>query len=460
MNKTSKSTHALTEKQFILYGLNYVIGFGFIATISKVINIGVWGILVFVLTSLITLAVIFAFARAGNRYKNEVGGSYAYAKKTFGKHMSFFQGWNQASQMILFSATTPLFLSRLLTNIDPNRSVLYIILSLVLYIGFILLGTFGLKSSKKFILLTAIIKWLTLGGGFALIIYIIATSGSYGDTFRNIAPISVSALASTVLSFIYAYGGFEALATISKEVGTTRFKKTMIFMFLIVIFSYFIFYIIFIGISQKELGSFNLEFVYKFVWGITGFAIFSVGITFNRISGILGNIAPQARIIAALSNDGFLPHKLAYLNKHNEYSRAVITYALVGTISSLVFTIIPTALGVKDTFGKILDSGNIAFLIQYFLTIITVLTWAYRKEEKIPLWEQIIYYIGLIAIAFTLIFSQIIIVGQQKLSIEQFLPLIAYISVMLLGYIVWFLVNLFDHKSKELNNQLNKKVKK
>ncbi|SYV91131.1 Uncharacterised protein, partial [Mesomycoplasma hyorhinis] len=49
--------------------------------------------LVFALTSLITLAVLLSFSRAGNKYKNLVGSSYAYSKQTFGRSMSFFQGW-------------------------------------------------------------------------------------------------------------------------------------------------------------------------------------------------------------------------------------------------------------------------------------------------------------------------------------------------------------------------------
>ncbi|SYV96890.1 Uncharacterised protein, partial [Mycoplasmopsis edwardii] len=31
-----------TEKQFLFYGLNYIIGFGFIATISSVVSKGLW----------------------------------------------------------------------------------------------------------------------------------------------------------------------------------------------------------------------------------------------------------------------------------------------------------------------------------------------------------------------------------------------------------------------------------
>ncbi|UWV83205.1 hypothetical protein [Mycoplasmopsis cynos] len=52
-----------TEKQFIFYGLNFIVGFGFIHTISSVISRGLWGILIFALTAFISMTVMLAFAR-------------------------------------------------------------------------------------------------------------------------------------------------------------------------------------------------------------------------------------------------------------------------------------------------------------------------------------------------------------------------------------------------------------
>lgn len=66
--KTNRQNY-FNERQFLFFGLNYIVGFGFIATISGVILTGAWGMLVFSLTSLITLAVLLSFSRAGNKYK-------------------------------------------------------------------------------------------------------------------------------------------------------------------------------------------------------------------------------------------------------------------------------------------------------------------------------------------------------------------------------------------------------
>ncbi|MDW2910794.1 APC family permease [Mesomycoplasma ovipneumoniae] len=440
MMKT-KSKNTLTERQFIFYGLNYVVGFGFIATISRVINQGIWGVFVFILTSLITLAVIFAFARAGQKYQNEVGGSYAYAKKTFKNGLVFFSGWNQVARIMLFSATSPLFFSTLLTQFDPDRQWVYVSISLVVYIILILAGSFGFKLSKQIILVTAIFKWATLLIGFGLIIYLIIQSNTYGHTFSQIEPFSVTLFASTILSFIYSYGGFESLATISQSVETKRFKKVIILMFLIVISSYFLFYIIFIGLGKEYLSNFGLEQVYKTLWGTTGVSLFTIGLFFNRMSATMGSVQPYARYIAPLAEDGFLPSIFAKKNKHNEYHHAIYLSVSLAITSSIIFTIIPRIAGVTDTFGTILKAGNISFLIQYFLTLFTVLIWKWRKSEQIPIWEIVIYIIGMVVILFTLIVSQLPFISSssEEVTFEQFIPLISYVAAILIGYIVKFL---------------------
>ncbi|MCU9939058.1 hypothetical protein NWQ34_05755 [Mycoplasmopsis felis] len=80
----------LTEKQFFLYGLNYIVGFGFLATITSVISRGLWGMLIFSLTAFISFSVILAFARGSQEYSSELGGTYVYAKKASKKMMSIF----------------------------------------------------------------------------------------------------------------------------------------------------------------------------------------------------------------------------------------------------------------------------------------------------------------------------------------------------------------------------------
>lgn len=69
------------DRTFALLTINYVVGFGFIATIVDIVNIGYWAILILFLTSFIATATAFAFSRLISAFPNETGGSISYAKK-------------------------------------------------------------------------------------------------------------------------------------------------------------------------------------------------------------------------------------------------------------------------------------------------------------------------------------------------------------------------------------------
>ncbi|AOD25156.1 APC family permease [Mesomycoplasma hyorhinis] len=441
--KTNRQNY-FNERQFLFFGLNYIVGFGFIATISGVILTGAWGMLVFSLTSLITLAVLLSFSRAGNKYKNLVGSSYAYSKQTFGRSMSFFQGWNQFVQIPLFASTVPLFFSTLLTSIDPAHEVIYTIISVALYVLLISIATFGVRLSSRFIFAAAAIKWLTLFVGFGLIIYIISTQkNSFIENISDVSkPFSIVILTKTVLNFMYAYGGFEGLAGLSKDVKTKRFKKLLVILFFIIFTAYFVFYLIFLGLSQSTLladgkENFGLDLVYKIVWGTTGSVLFSIGIFFNRFSSTLSSSLYYGRILAPLAQDGYLPASLAKKNKNGEYRNAIYTVAIISILSTIIFTIIPKALKVQNSFSAILNSGNSAYLIQYWFTIFTVLIWKWKKGEKIPLWEIIIYIIALIIIPFVILFSFFPWIAGEEFSKDSIIMLFSYVSTILIGYIIW-----------------------
>ncbi|WAM06921.1 amino acid permease [Mycoplasmopsis cynos] len=106
-------------------------------------------------------------------YGKEVGGTYVYAKKAFSdkRKILFLQGWNQFSQAPLFSATTPLFFIDLLKEIDSGNQTIYQICALVFFVLLNVICSFGIKTSKWFILFTGIIKWLTIGLGLSIVTF-------------------------------------------------------------------------------------------------------------------------------------------------------------------------------------------------------------------------------------------------------------------------------------------------
>lgn len=50
------------QRSFTLFAINYIVGFGFITTISSLVKISVFGLVVFLLTSTVTLSISLVFA--------------------------------------------------------------------------------------------------------------------------------------------------------------------------------------------------------------------------------------------------------------------------------------------------------------------------------------------------------------------------------------------------------------
>ncbi|WP_322876327.1 APC family permease [Mycoplasmopsis felis] len=430
----------LTEKQFFLYGLNYIVGFGFLATITSVISRGLWGMLIFSLTAFISFSVILAFARGSQEYSSELGGTYVYAKKASkNKWWVFFNGWNQFAQVPLFSATTILFFSNLLAEFDKGNQLIYQIVSLIFFLTLAVITTFGIKVSKMFILASAIIKWSTIILGVIFGVYLSLYTNNFSNNFLLVDKISVSVITTSVLNFIYSFGGAEGLAGIRAEVQTNRFKKILMLIFITVLSIYFTLYILLLGLDLSVFkGSLTFSILYNKILGITGLIIFAIGTLFNRISSTLSSNIYYARMIVPLAEDGFIPKTFAHKSKNGEYKNALILSTSFSFISMIIFTVIPIILGVKDQFSFILNAGNIVFLVQYFLTILSILIISLKhKHFKLPIWEIIVYIIALLLIAFITLSNLFPILVGEKFTIESLFLLPSYLGVMLVGYILW-----------------------
>ena len=80
----------INQRSFTLFAINYIVGFGFITTITSLVKIGIFGLVVFLLTSTVNLSLSLVFARLSNKFNNKYGGSYLFAKKVFNSQLSFF----------------------------------------------------------------------------------------------------------------------------------------------------------------------------------------------------------------------------------------------------------------------------------------------------------------------------------------------------------------------------------
>lgn len=222
----SKNKKYLSAKYFAFFTINFVVGFGFIATIFNVLEKKVYGFVVLAAASFIAFGVLLVFSRLSDTYKETYGGSYAYSKdlmyeidskgnRVLGtkkshqvyKHLTFFTGWTQFIQGPILSATSPIFLVAILEpffrNSDgtSNEVTINIIrgVSFLVYIILILITTFGLRINRWVVLAAASVKWLILLFSLILGVYLIAQENIYSSN------LTLTKSDEEKISFLFSY---------------------------------------------------------------------------------------------------------------------------------------------------------------------------------------------------------------------------------------------------------------
>ncbi|ADE19647.1 APC family permease [Mycoplasma crocodyli] len=463
----------LNNKQLVFFGFNFVVGFGFIATMTSLVQNKGWGILIFIIASFIALTVALSFSKLAHKYPETVGGSYAYSKEVFNKPFQFFIGWNQFIQGLLISSTSPLFFATIMKEFDSNSSheIYYILVSLFIFSLIVTVTTFGLKTSKFVIFVSSILKYLVIFGAILLLVINIfiginqATINPDLGSKDTIAKPSV--LFASIISFIIAFGGIETVASISKDTEVKNFRKTLLFIFGLILIFYFIVYILFI-FQPKTLGTTTFIGLYKSSLGLTGLILFGIGMFFNRLSATSSFIFGLSRSFVALSLDGFVPAIYSKKNKHGEYRNAILLFGLLNLITMFAIGLLPKLLSsnsnVQNIFDTLLDAVAIFFLIQYFFTIIIALLLHRKKEIKIDLWEFILYVIGLIIIViclisyiFPIIYNIFPLKSPETWQVKNTIIVVSYLLINIIGYIWWYLYTIYKDK-KELKNSKQKNI--
>ncbi|CAM9156219.1 APC family permease [Mycoplasma marinum] len=446
---TNKNT--MSKRKFYLFSLNYIIGFGFIATIGKIINLQALGLLAFMLTSFIALCVALAFSRATDEYPDAMGGSYYYGKKSGGKHAGFYQGWTQYIQGPVLSVTAPLFLSVILKTIDPHHSLLYDLISVGIFILITVITTFGYKISLKFIVVAAVLKWLVLITSVIAVIYLATKDGAFHSNWGS-TKVSAITFTGAVLSFIYAYGGIEGVATLTGEVEVKKFRKLLLKIFFTIFTAYFSFYLIFMGVNMSTLHTNNVELFQKIfivTMGTTGTVIYTIGIISNKMSSRASNTITASRAIIVLAQDGYLPKWIAKKNKKDEYGIAIYLNSVISIILMLLGLMLEL-LHVDDTFNLILDIGLFLFFSQYIGTFISLMVLSHKKEiKKIPIWEQVMYIVAIIIMVVVLSIVMIPPITNQPWLAKNTIQITSLLVFIIIGYLIWGSYSLIIKLKKE-----------
>ncbi|VEU70579.1 APC family permease [Mycoplasmopsis glycophila] len=444
---TQANKKAFNQKSFIFFTINFIVGFGFVSTILTITNLKALGLVTILLTSFITLGIVLVFSKLASIYSEEYGGSYYYAKKIgdskSSKLFAFWAGWSQFMQGPILSAAGPLFLATAISVITDNQTVISIVraISFLFYILLMFISTLGLRLSTKIIWISAIIKWSTIFLALILSLYLAFKNPSYNTNFTGDIgkPKSEYAylIASSVISFMYAFGGFESIAAMTKDVETTKIKKILFLAFGFIVGFYLLFYLVILGVDSKLL---NQQFsnIFLKTWSITGLVIFVVGTIFNQISSKISTVLVNSRQLIPLAEDGYLPKFLLKTNSRGEYRNAIYFSLGLTIFSLIVFWALPEFLHLKNFFLSVIEIGTVSFLVQYILTFLTAIILKRKKKILfIPWYEQIIYYLVMFLLVLLVVIYLFPIFVGHAWTIENTIVLTSYLISLIIGLILF-----------------------
>ncbi|UUD35843.1 APC family permease [Mycoplasmopsis citelli] len=491
---TNNNQKPFTSKQFLSFGINYIAGFGFIATAFSLFSLGPLWILVFAVCSFIALAVMLCFSKMSETSSNRFGGPYIYAtealehKKLSSRMFIFLTGWNNFVGPLLYSAAFPLFLvsvfSSFIDTNNPSAKWGLIIGGLAVFILIAFISTLGYQLSKGLVLFFATIKWLIIATAMVLAIVLIAQSAGIGFSENYLLTyngkpkeITLSKIATITTAFFFSFGGLEDISTMSPEVKTKSFKKILNLTFIGVFIIYAIGLVIFSGLPVGGNGSSEVKQrissysdIYKAIGGITALSFFAIGSLSNSIASRISITLANSFKLVPLSEDGYLPKYFLAKNNKNKFSRIIYLTLILTLILMLVIFFVSLASGSSDfdsAVSKAASIGGASALFQYFLGFITFFVYYHKgKLKDRSNWKNII---SLIIQAFSLVFIAIILflfffpldtaikpgTNQTHVilnwGIQNTLNITIYPAILSLGYVLFFIA---ERSSKKQNKNI------
>ena len=376
----------------VLLMINGIIGAGIFGLPSKVFRLsGVYSLLVLCICALVVFSIILCFAEVSSRF-DSTGGPYIYTLTAFGRFPAFLMGWLlELARIVTFAALINLLVTYLsvFSPAFSNETVRVVVMT-VLVGALTLINHIGVTSSTRVNNVLTISKLLPL-----IAFIVIGLFHLQPGLFESAHPVSPAGFSSTVLLWIFAFGGFESVIVNSgemKEPGKTL-PFALITSIIIIAIIYFLVQLVTIGVlprladSEKPVA--DAAAVFMGDWGgyfIATGAVISITGTLNAIM-LIGS-----RIPFALSLERQLPAYFSFV--HPRFRTP--------TWSLLFFSAITLFVSIRGTFLQTLTISVIGRVL-IFLFVCAALI-ALRGRSDLPLVFKIRYgyAIAILAILFSI----------------------------------------------------------
>ena len=331
----------------------------------------------------------------------KTGGLYVWVREAFGRRFGFLAIWLEwTNTVISFPAILAFITATIAYAINPalaNNKIYMLTLMLILFWGTTLINFLGIKFSS---LISNI--GLILGTGLPCLLIIVLAidwliTGHHSQisfTAKNILPNFSVTRAAFLVGLILGYSGMQISAFHAQEVKDPQrnfpraiFIAVLIILFLSITGSLAIAMVVpqqkislLTGLMQATVTFFAM---YHLSWMVPIIAILTALGTFSMLN--MWIIGPCKGLLAT-ANYGDLPKPLRYINKHNSPTTLLLLQAIVGTIFSLIYLLMPT---INSSYWLLVALTSILTLIMCVLIFASVIRLRYTQPDmprgyKIP----------------------------------------------------------------------------
>jgi len=332
---------------------------------------------------------------------SKTGGLYVWVREAFGARFGFLAIWLEwTNTVISFPATLAFITATIAYAINPalaNDKFYMLPLMLILFWGTTLINFLGVKFSS----------WvsnigLIFGTAFPCLLIVVLAIGwlitghhsQITFTAKNILPNFSVTRAAFLVGLILGYSGMQIAAFHAHEVKDPQrnfpraiFISVLIILFLSITGSLAIAMAVpqqkislITGLMQATVTFFSM---YHLNWMVPIVAILTALGAFSMLN--IWVIGPCKGLLAT-ANYGDLPKPLQYINKHNAPTTLLLLQAIVGTVFSLVYFLMPT---INSSYWILVALTSILTLIMCILIFASVIRLRYTQPDtprgyKIP----------------------------------------------------------------------------
>lgn len=325
---------SINKRALVLLFINGVIGAGIFGLPSKAFKLaGVYSLAALLLCALAVFVIILCFAEVSSRFE-KTGGPYLYAFSAFGPLPAFLTGWLLLlSRFITYAALINLLVTYLSVFFPwflwPSIRIISILGITILLVA---VNYIGIKSSTRVNNFFTIAKLLPL-----LLFVVVGFFFFIPENFEIKQTVNFSSFSSTVLLWIFAFGGFESVLVNTGEVKNPgrNLPIALLLATAVIASVYLLIQLVSIG-TLTSLGNSETplaDAAYLF-FGKTGAAIIGLGALFS-ITGTLNAIMlVGSRLPYAFSEENQFPKIFSFI--HPKYKTPIWSLLFFAAITIIV----------------------------------------------------------------------------------------------------------------------------